>query len=130
MTEVRVPPRVRDVMHPGVISCQPDMPLRAVAATMASKRVHAVIVTLDEYLWGVISAADLLQVTNGEADRLTAGEVAATECLSVDAGAPIEQAAQLMREHDVTHLVVETLGRPVGVLSTLDIAGTLAWEEN
>jgi CBS domain-containing protein len=32
-----------------------------------------------------------------------------------------------MTEHDVSHLIVVSDGRPVGVISTLDIAGTLAW---
>jgi CBS domain-containing protein len=44
---------------------------------------------------------------------------------------PLREAAQLMLRHGVGHLVVihpETL-RPIGVLSTLDIAGVLAWGE-
>ena len=38
-------------------------------------------------------------------------------------------AAQLMSEHEVSHLVVVQphSGHPVGVLSALDLAGVLAW---
>jgi CBS domain-containing protein len=32
-----------------------------------------------------------------------------------------------MDEHDVTHLIVADSGRPIGILSTLDVAGVLAW---
>jgi len=36
--------RVRDCMHHGMLSCGPDDPLRDVAATMANRRVHAVLI--------------------------------------------------------------------------------------
>ena len=39
----------------------------------------------------------------------------------------VRDAARLMDEHDSTHLVVTTGGQPAGVISSLDIAGALAW---
>jgi CBS domain-containing protein len=44
-------------------------------------------------------------------------------------GERLQAAAQLMPRHDVSHLmVVDPAGHvPVGVLSTLDIAGIVAW---
>jgi CBS domain-containing protein len=40
-------------------------------------------------------------------------------------------AARLMTEHDVAHLVVlhAESGKPAGVVSTLDVAGVIAWGE-
>ena len=51
--------------------------------------------------------------------------------ISVEPSMPLREAAGLMLEHRVTHLVVVEPGtqRPVGVLSTLDVAGVLAWGE-
>jgi CBS domain-containing protein len=45
----------------------------------------------------------------------------------VHRGETLERAAQLMTEHGSAHLVVDDpeTGRPVGVLSTLDIAAAL-----
>jgi CBS domain-containing protein len=42
----------------------------------------------------------------------------------------LEHAAQLMAEHEVTHLVViqPHTRHPVGILSALDLAGALAWD--
>jgi CBS domain-containing protein len=37
--------RVADAMHPGLISCPPDAPLRTVARMMATYRVHTILVT-------------------------------------------------------------------------------------
>ena len=68
--------RVDDAMHPGLISCTPDMPLRTVARMMATYRVHAILVTAhgEEELpgggrWGIISDTDLLHAAEaGDVD--------------------------------------------------------------
>lgn len=36
--------RVAEAMHPGMIACPPDTPLRSVARMMATYRVHAIVV--------------------------------------------------------------------------------------
>jgi CBS domain-containing protein len=50
----------------------------------------------------------------------------------VSPGETLERAAQLMTEHNTAHLIVvdPKQQRPLGVLSTLDIAGTLARENS
>jgi CBS domain-containing protein len=41
----------------------------------------------------------------------------------------LHEAVRIMREHDLTHLLVvdPSSGRPSGVLSTLDVAGIVGW---
>jgi len=39
----------------------------------------------------------------------------------------LAEAVRMMDEHNVTHLVVVDRERPVGIISTLDIAGAAAW---
>jgi len=43
----------------------------------------------------------------------------------------LREAGELMLTHAVNHLVVVQPGsqRPIGILSTLDVAGVLAWGE-
>lgn len=50
---------------------------------------------------------------------------------TVSSEEPLRLAAEKMRDRHVSHLVVSDAhnGRPVGMLSTLDIAGILAWGE-
>jgi CBS domain-containing protein len=58
----------------------------------------------------------------------TAGATAATAALTIRPGDTLRRATQLMLEHGTTHLVVvdgDAL-RPIGVLSTLDVARALA----
>lgn len=120
---------VHDVMRHGVISCGPEASLRDVSRIMASYHVHAVVVALRQDVWGVVTASDVLQAAGTPRERLSAGEIAATEFVTVRPEATLDEAAQLMREHEVDHVVVSERGEPVGMVSTLDIAGTLAWGE-
>ena len=75
-------------------------------------------------LWGVISDLDLVRLvaTDALAGR-TAGQSAATPAFVVGGARSVQEAARLMADNDVTHLVVVNhAARPVGVLSTLDVA--------
>jgi CBS domain-containing protein len=125
--------RVEDAMHRGVLSCPFETPLRAVARLMAENGVHCVVgvgdVTEgDTTLWGVVSDRDLLAVAAaGEEDEHDAGSRAVSSSPTVAPGDSLRHAAQLMLEHGVSHLVVAEPGhdRPLGVLSTLDLARVL-----
>jgi CBS domain-containing protein len=128
--------RVIDAMHPGLISCSPDTPLRTVARMMATYRVHAILVIAhgDEELpggahWGIVSDTDLLRGADaGDLDERRAQTVAATPVLSISSSDELAAAARLMTQREVSHLIVveRRSSRPIGVLSTLDIARALA----
>ena len=66
----------------------------------------------------------------GELDA-TAGELAGSEAAFIAPAEPVKRAAELMlmAEHRVSHLIVSTAptARPVGIISTLDLAVALAW---
>lgn len=128
--------QVVDAMHAGVVTCPLETPLREVARMLAVYRIHAVVTFDDDAaelpgpsLWGVVSDLDLVRAANApDFDEHTAGQIAATPLLLIAADEPLTRAAELMSEHQVTHLVVSERrsGRPVGVLSTLDLARALA----
>jgi CBS domain-containing protein len=127
--------RVSDAMSPGVISCPPETPLRTVARMMATFSVHSVFVFehQDEddeapQLWGIVSDLDLVAAAQLDIDTRTAGASAVTPIVSVVSDAPLANAAELMAQHGVAHLAVvdPASHRPIGVISTLDIARSLA----
>ena len=123
---------VKDAMRPEILTCPPNAPLREVARTMASEHVHSVIVSGaggERREWGIVSDKDLMRAAHEDMDERTASWAAASEFLSVGPDEALERALQMMVEHDVTHIVVvdPAADRPVGVLSTLDVAGLLAW---
>ncbi|HEY1274030.1 MAG TPA: CBS domain-containing protein [Thermoleophilaceae bacterium] len=121
---------VVDAMRVGVVSCPRDVALREVARTMATYRIHSVVVSdADGGAWGIVSDLDLARAAGQDLDGVTAGDAATTELVTVGADESLARAAQLMAEHEIAHLVVvqPADGHPVGVLSTLDLAGVLAW---
>ena len=120
-------------MHRGVHTCRREDPLSEVARTMAEQSVHCVIVESaggeGGPPWGVVSDLDLVAAaTVRDLDDQTAGGSAASPLLLVTPSESLERAAQLMTEHGTSHLVVVDGPdfQPVGVLSTLDVAATLA----
>jgi CBS domain-containing protein len=103
---------------------------------MTSARVHAVVVWGDEEddsegIWGAISDLDLITaVARGETLARAAVGASGTPVATIGENASLQRAAELMERHGVTHLVVLAEGRlrPVGVLSSLDVARVLGSE--
>jgi CBS domain-containing protein len=123
--------RVGEAMHAGVVICGPDASLSTVARMMAAHRIHAVVVApgTEASEWGIVSDLDLATaVSEGALGGPTAGQVASTPNVSVRPEESVARAAQLMREYDTRHLIVLVPGaeRPVGIVSTLDIADVVA----
>jgi CBS domain-containing protein len=122
--------RVSEAMRHGVLTCQPETPLDVVARMMSEHRVHSVVVSnldgVSESAWGIVSDVDVLRAAPEGAEDRTAGEIAGTELLTVEPDETLERAAQLMAEHEVTHLVVVSGQKPIGVISSLDVAAWIA----
>lgn len=126
---------VGGVMHSGVATCTPDVPLSTVARTMAEHRVHCIAVAgIDsvpgrgEHLtWGLIEDMDLVLAVHRRAFAEPAARIAETAPIAVKEGESLDRAAALMVEHDTSHVVVVgASGLPCGIVSTLDVASILA----
>lgn len=124
---------VGEVMHPGVLTCPVEAPLSEVARIMASEHVHCVVVLSETQdgglLWGVVSDLDLVAGASvRDVEEQSAGGTAASPVVTIAPDDTLLRAAQLMTEHATAHLlVVDPDSRlPVGVLSTLDVAGAVA----
>jgi CBS domain-containing protein len=125
---------VADVMCAGVITCPPDAAAVEVARIMASRHVHAVVVAGlhashgmgEELRWRVVTDTDLLRAAPG-IDGLTANDLGGATPVSLAPSTALADAADIMVQYGLTHVIVADAGRPVGVVSTLDVAGALAW---
>jgi CBS domain-containing protein len=129
---------VSDAMHPGILSCEADATLTDVARLMAMHHVHCVAVMGlshehpgEKLVWGIISDSDLVRAGIREGADQTAAALAQQTMISVEPTMPLREAGELMLASGVTHVVVidPAVQRPTGILSTLDIAGALAWGE-
>jgi len=128
--------RVAEVMHEGVLDCAPQTPLAEVAALMASRSVHCVVVDGlerdprggEHLVWGLVSDRELMAAASDSRLDAPAGEVAAGEVVTVEPADTAREAARLMAEHECSHLIVTDprSGRPLGVVSSLDVARAAA----
>lgn len=123
--------RVSDAMHPGVVSSTPETSLRALAQTMAQHHIHSVVITglteSSQQGWGIVTDVDVLRSAGGDLDTQEARDIARTDAPVVNPDDTLARAAELMAEHRTSHLIVVDRGNAIGVLSSLDVAGTLAW---
>jgi CBS domain-containing protein len=129
---------VADAMHPGILSVSPGASLTEVARMMATRHVHcAAVMGLshedggESLVWGLISDFDLVKACLGGEPEQTAATLAQKPMISVEPSTPIGEAAELMLAQGEAHVIVIEPGtrRPIGILSTLDVAGILAWGE-
>jgi CBS domain-containing protein len=128
---------VVEVMHSGIIDCPPQTPLHEVASLMAENSVHYVVVDglapaphhTEQLVWGAISDIDLMRAVGTDSMDGEAGDIAATEIVTIERGEEVQRAPQSMGEHECSPLIVTDpdSGRPLGVVSSLDVTRALVW---
>ena len=116
-------------MQLGFFECAPDTGIAAVAAMLATHRIHCLVVPDvdgggDRRSWATVSDREVLRALLDGPARRTAGEIARRDVLGVRPDDSLLHAAGLMMQRDVAHLVVLSPGteRPVGIVSSLDLA--------
>jgi len=129
---------VRDLMHPGVFTCQPDATLGQVAVLLTQHKVHALIVIdREERPIGIISDYDLLagewlsfdDESLSTMRKMTAQDLMSYPVDTVEADMPVAEAAQILIDKDVNRLLVTEENTPVGVISTTDFVASIARNE-
>jgi CBS domain-containing protein len=125
---------VRDVMHPGIVSCAADAGAGEVARMMADRDVHCIAVVGPAQdgsgvprVWGIVSDLDVLSALTRPGSSATAAELASQPVITVRPTLALDEAVEAMVRYGAHHVVVTDPERhtPVGVLSTLDVAAVL-----
>lgn len=120
---------VRDLMHPGVVRCDPDNSLGQVAKLLAEHHVHSLFVFNDRQLpEGVITDFDVIagEWLSGDPEslavmqKMTARELMSSPVEMVDIDTPAGEAARRMLDGSIRRLMVTENELPVGVISVSD----------
>ena len=128
---------VKDLMHPGIMTCKPTASLGQVAVLLNQHRVHALFVTdRDGRITGVISDFDLLAGEWLSSDsesltamrKLTAADLMTRPVDSVEANIPLSEAVEHFIEKSVSRFLVTDNGNPVGIISLSDFVASIANE--
>jgi predicted transcriptional regulator len=129
---------VRDLMHPGLLTCRPNATLGQVAVLLNQNHIHALIVAdRDSRPLGIISDVDLLAGEWLSVDsnslatmrKLTAADLMSKPVDSVEANLSLTEAVRALMDKDVSRLMVTDKGKPVGVISLSDFVASIAQEE-
>jgi CBS domain-containing protein len=123
---------VGDVMHAEIATCAADASMHAVAHAMAEQHVRCLAVAGIEragqhLIWGLIDDLDVVAAQHRGALSEPAVSIAARSPIAVRERDSLYRAAELMVEHDASHVVVVgRAGLPIGIVSSLDVASVLA----
>ncbi|HEX6269131.1 MAG TPA: CBS domain-containing protein [Anaerolineales bacterium] len=129
---------VRDLMHPGILTCKPDATLGQVAVLLNQHHVHALLVAdRDGRMLGIISDFDLLagEWLSSDSDslatmrKLTASDLMSHPVDSVEADVPLSEAVHELIDKEISRLLVTENSRPVGVISLSDFVSSIAQQE-
>lgn len=128
---------VKDLMHPGIMTCKPTASLGQVAVMLHQHRVHALFVTdRDGRITGVISDFDLMAGEWLSSDseslaamrKLTAADIMSQPVDSIEANVPLSEAIDEFLQKYVSRFLVTDNGKPVGIISLSDFVASIAGE--
>ena len=121
---------VRVYATDNVISMPPDTTLLAVADELNGDQVGIVILGSPGEVQSVISERDVVRGVAEACDPAVtrAQALASTKLVWCDASATVQEAAELMMEQYVRHVLLEEEGRLVGIVSARDLLGAYAMQ--
>ena len=108
-----------------VIALPPDTTLSAVARELADDEIGLVVIGTPADAIGVLSERDLVRAVahSLDPDTALAADVASSKIVWCDKTATVHEAAELMMEHYVRHVLLEDDGHLVGIVSARDLLG-------
>jgi CBS domain-containing protein len=110
---------VAHIMNTKVIYAAPDHTIDHVRELMASKKIHALpVIGRNKKMLGIVTTAD---VARSIEDTAPVRHVMSDMVITVSATDPASEAARLMRQNNIHHLVVTDRDKAVGIVSTFDL---------
>ncbi len=108
-------------MSSPVTSVAPDLPLRELAESLRTWRHTGVPVLRDGHLAGIISRRDVEKAAKDDRLHLPVASCMSSNVRTTEPDAVLEEALELMVQHDVGRLPVLRNERVVGIVTRTDI---------
>lgn len=109
-----------------VVTVARSQTLASAARTMEREGIKSVVVSdEDARPEGILTSTDFVRMATAERSpsAVTVDEFATNEIVTTTPEADVRDAADLLREHDISHLpVVDDDGRLTGIVTTTDVA--------
>ncbi|MES9681917.1 CBS domain-containing protein [Gottfriedia acidiceleris] len=114
--------RVKDVMSSKVECCSNQDSLQSVASKMETLNVGAIPVVENGQVVGMITDRDLALRGINQGGNANASQVMSNNIVTIDCNASLQEASNLMAQHQIRRLPVVENGNLVGILSLGDLA--------
>jgi CBS domain-containing protein len=121
---------VGDLMTRHVITIEQDRTAHDAAKVMHTHNVGCLIVVKDGNQTGIITERDLVRrvcVRNKRSEDISLDKIMSRPVITIDPESSIEEAARIMTYNKIRRLLVVKEERPVGVVTTTDLAKHLKW---
>lgn len=107
-----------------VLRVAPDATLREIAQALTRDDV-GILAVGDDPITGVVSERDVIHAiaTGCDLDQVRAADLAEVKLVWCDASAKVADVATEMLDHWIRHVLVESKGRLLGVVSARDLLG-------
>lgn len=116
----------RDVMTREVITVQPTLPVKKLAAVLMKNHISGVpVADKNGKIVGVVSEGDIIAKKGKQVRAIMHANV-----ISVSEDTPVEVIAQVMTTHKAKRVPVMQNGKIVGIVSRADIINAMALGDN
>jgi CBS domain-containing protein/sugar phosphate permease len=117
---------VKEVMKSPPVTLYPQATLADAAKTMAEKNIGFVVLTEGDKLVGVVSERDVVKaLASGMPLNTPLEKIATKKVITIEPDKSVVEAADLMAENKIRHLVIAERGKVVGVVSLRDLVRLL-----
>ena len=115
---------VKDVMNKNVVVAKPIVTLREAAKVMGEMNMGSLVIMEDDKIVGIVTSTDILKAIGEgkDTDKVTIGEIATKDVITIQADEPLEKAIDLMVKHKIKKLPVMMNEKLVGIITVSDIA--------
>jgi signal-transduction protein with cAMP-binding, CBS, and nucleotidyltransferase domain len=114
---------VRNMMTENIISVEALAALNEAVEVMVEKGIGSVVVTRDGEMVGILTERDVLKkfCLDSQCAIINVGEVMSSPLITIDGGATLGEAADLMAEKKIRRLAVTENGKIRGLITERDV---------
>jgi CBS domain-containing protein len=119
---------IADVMSKDLIGVAPDSTARDAANTLIENKINSLVVKENGRVIGIVTDRDFaIKTADGKKlDKIKVKDMMSKELITVDPNLSLREAAEVIREHNIRHLLVKSKAKEfVGLVSVKDILSTL-----
>ena len=111
-----------------------NMTVKDAAAVLAHRTEKCLVVANGDFVIGVVTATDMIEkvlAAGANPAEVYVRDIMSTPVVSVKAGAPLREAAEIMSDYGITKLpVLDESGGLVGMVTYLELSRWLAKQSN